>query len=335
MHWSDLVQSSILLRVPGDVALVLSYPILWWRFYSVGLAAISFETQLLHALVFFFRYLCYPQDLLYVSTLNSLAKLLLVVCSILTAIAVFCHERSLMTGPFKPRTIFLSLTCLTIAAYVAIFPTPLLLYTYIWPSTDVGLRAAERALTWSRLSYVPWGVSQVLGMVAMVPQLRLLYRYTGKTGCVDHDIASTSHPDGKISPKMKIAEVDHPMWYYLLSMAMFRSFYILYWLHRLVPEITPSLPLDDNSGVLSIISDGKRAFALENLNLMRIGAVVQTVIIHGFIVAIVVRENRAKRQLRQQQHLQQRMFCSERAADSLPEKTPILGHDVKNISIPR
>ncbi|KAF8311742.1 hypothetical protein DL93DRAFT_1384344 [Clavulina sp. PMI_390] len=304
MSWNDSLmdQGPILLRIPGDAALMLSYPILWWRLYSVGFSAVSIQTQLLHALVFIFRYVFYPGDFMAISILNALAKFWLILWSISTVVILFRHrQRSLNEAPLRPRSIFLSLTFLTTAGWGALLLVPVLI-AFV-PVDDKRLQAGMQDMAWYLLSEIPWSISQVLGIIAMIPQLRMLYRSSGTIIREDEDgkpMVFISPPEGKFSPDLKIRQVDDQMWYYIVSVATFRTFYIIYW----------------------FASDGEDAFAPKYLNLMRVGAVAQVVIIHGFIFAILLREKRARRWLKQQQALQQDMPHDSKTKGLVLEKTP-------------
>ncbi|KAF8311741.1 hypothetical protein DL93DRAFT_2168846 [Clavulina sp. PMI_390] len=316
MTWNNLLtdEGALLLRYPGDVALMLSYPILWWRLYTIGFSAVSIETQILHALVFFFRYICDPHDITQVSTFVALGRCWLIVCSISTVFVLVRHrQRSPDATSFRPRMIFLSFPFLATLGWISLFLFPIFLA--LIPTDDARLQAALRDMAWYLLSRIPWSISQILGTLAMIPQLRLLYRWSGTVICEDQDGKPTvfiSPPEGKFNPDLKIRQVDDPMWYYILSVATFRTFYIIYW----------------------FASDGQEAFSPQNLNLMRIGAVAQAVIIHGFIFNILFREKRARRWLKQQRALQPTMPHDASIMDLLPaDKTPVPDHKTKSLPV--
>ncbi|KAF8311743.1 hypothetical protein DL93DRAFT_1384345 [Clavulina sp. PMI_390] len=265
--------------------------------------AVSIQTQLLHALVFFLRYVCYPKDFMGNLVFNAIVKSWLIVCSISTVVILVRHRQSSSNvPPLVPRSIFLSLTFLTTAGWGSLLLIPALL-AFI-PVADEGMREGLHDMAWYLISEIPWSISQVLAVVAMIPQLRLLYRSSGTIISEDKDgepMVFVPPPEGKFTPDLKIRQVDDPMWYYILSVATFRTFYIVYW----------------------FASDGEDAFSFNSLNLMRVGAVAQIVIIHGFTFAILLREKRARCWLKEQQALQQTTPHDSKAESPVMEKMPI------------
>jgi len=196
-------------RLPGDIALALSYPVLWYRLYAVGTSGVSTETQILHLLTFFFRYVCYYPG--FISIYTSLAKAWYTSAATLTVAYLLYTQRGLYT--FKWTHIVLSATSILLFVS-AIITLILAVDMYRCCLTRVSAVLFEAA----------WALSQLIAVGAMIPQLVILYQ-----GGILKSVTS----DGKARQPVRFAAgVDVWMWTYVVSVAAFRTFYIPHWVWR-------------------------------------------------------------------------------------------------------
>jgi len=203
-------------RVPGDIALALSYPVLWYRLYAVGISGVSTETQILHLLTFFFRYVCYPG--FNISMYNSFAKAWYTSAATLTVAYLLYMQRGLHA--FKWTYIVLS-TASIFLFVPAIITLTLIVDMYRGYVVDWyrGYSIWESGVLFL-LFDAAWTLSQLIAIGAMIPQLVILY----KGGFL---------PDGKARQSVRFAAgIDVWMWTYVVSIAAFRTFYIPHWVWR-------------------------------------------------------------------------------------------------------
>jgi len=238
-------------RVPGDIALALSYPVLWYRMYAVGISGVSTETQILHLLTFFFRYVCYPD--FNISMYNSFAKAWYTSAATLTVAYLLYMQRGLHA--FKWTHIVLSAT--SIFLFVSAIIT-LIIIVDMYREHVVGSYRGYSIWSSGILFEAAWTLSQLIAVGAMIPQLVILYK-----GGISENV--TFLPDGKARQPVRFAAgVDVWMWTYVVSVAAFRTFYIPHWVWRY-----------NNERFLDPIS--------------QICAAVQLAIIYSFILAIVLK----------------------------------------------
>lgn len=299
-------------RVPGEVALALSYPILWYRMYSVGLPGISTETQLLHFLTFFFRYMCYPSELFGISYYNSAGKLWYTTCSILTLAFLLIRQRSSLN--LKPTRLLLSTTflLLILSAIICVIPINVGVSSrldYVGNDTFVHTFEGITFFHGTSLSFLkgeaPWSMSQFVSVGAMIPQLVMLFKGAGGAG---PSIALLNDDEANRKPVRVAAGVDVLMWTYVVSVAAFRTFYIPHWIWRW-----------NTQGFI----DPPAQFC----------AVLQLLIIYGFIIAIVIKSSRSKKQAHQ--HLSPESgFATDFGKGPSSYSPPVRGSDEKKQVIP-
>lgn len=229
-------------RVPADIALALSFPVLWYRIKTVGLSGVSTETQILHFVTFFLRYACYPTEFTQISSYNTLFKAWYVGASFLTTAYILYARRNSISSKSRREMLFSWTALITgLAGLITLVQlcrggptigtitignqgqtTTRILYNYDTP--------------WSQaLVYdAPWFMSQLVAVGAMVPQLVLTYK--GASSVSADGIASSTGPlalrDTEATSTRVVAGVDVWLWAYVGSIFAFRGLYIVHWIRR-------------------------------------------------------------------------------------------------------
>jgi len=244
----------------GNTALLLSHPVLWYRIHAVGINGVSAETQILHFLTFFSRYLlCYPAEV--DISLVGLGKAWLICASIMTVAYLLYMQRGSFT--LKWADAMLSATSLVLSFSVIMTSFPIMVVYHIISSSQGGyVHGGYTMLLDFLIGEASWIMSQLIAVGAMIPQLVMLYR-----GSASGNLVSCAESTIKTGTR-RVAGVDVWMWAYVASIAAFRSFHLIDWIR-------------------GYRSDGPIQTAI-----VHIGALLQLAIIYGFILVIVLKNRK-------------------------------------------
>jgi len=199
MLWVD--NSVCWFRIPGDVAMALSFPILWYRLYRIGVASISVETQILLLIAFLLRYT--DSNMFNISAYNSAMKLWYILGSAFSVALLLFHFRVHVSRPMASilPTILLSV----IFSFVILFPGIM----YFQPA--------------SLITEISWGASYWIAAGAVIPQLMLMYKTASPPLPHVKDNSAVVH---------SVAGIDSGLWAYMASICAFRVFYLRHWVWR-------------------------------------------------------------------------------------------------------
>jgi len=230
-----LTESISNLRIPGDVALALSYPILWYRLYHVGPIGVSLETQILVLITFLARY-AYPGSFS-LSLYNAIMKGWLLGASVLSVLALMLMLHALKN---TQHSIF----------SFSLLPLVIILLPSLVLAIPIHYAPRPSSPSQTTLTNVSWAFSQYVLVGAMIPQLIVLWKAsTGRASASgffslfpnesDLESATSSLEMEKIDALHMFGArlsgpfgIDIGMWAYVASVAAFRIFYVHHWIWR-------------------------------------------------------------------------------------------------------
>ncbi|KAF8339713.1 uncharacterized protein EI90DRAFT_2273579 [Cantharellus anzutake] len=160
------------LRIPGDIALAASFPILWRRLYLFGPRGISIETQILHLITFVTRY-THPGSFS-LGFYNSFMKGWLLAANFFSVSLLFFWLR------YAQSTATMLSRPLSSPIILIILPAFILSLLIHYPARDPPPTPISLVPQTTMIN-IAWAFSQYLSVGAMIPQLGLMIRFPVNT----------------------------------------------------------------------------------------------------------------------------------------------------------